>query len=156
MPTVSHPTLGNAKLADRYALFGMIFQIPMMAVFMVLLFAFRDPAAGDTLFRATFTLPGAALFIWCLWTLYWKRGRTSGLITTGPFRYTRHPMYLGLFVMSWVVFVSPPAGITPYLAYAGWLGLLVAAGYCQERETLARFPDAQAYYAQTPRVPFLI
>lgn len=78
----------------------------------------------------------------------------KGLITSGLFRYTRHPMYTGILLMGlerwW------PTSAESLVEYLTTLALFLVgvfvAGYLQEKETLARFGDeAVEYYRKTPR-----
>jgi len=79
----------------------------------------------------------------------------TALVTTGPYRWIRHPMYSSLLVMM--------AGVAVFnLAPVNFLGLsLVAAAVAakasiEERLLTQRFPQYCAYAARTRRfVPFL-
>ena len=97
---------------------------------------------------------GFIMFVRCLDLLYLRRHRLKGLVVTDLFRYTRHPMYTGIFLMDVPNWFSENS-----LGWIGWISgvifyvALCIAGYLQERETLIRFGDqAIAYYAKTPRI----
>jgi protein-S-isoprenylcysteine O-methyltransferase Ste14 len=81
---------------------------------------------------------------------------TSNLITTGAYRYIRHPLYASLLLLSWGVLlkaVSLPTLLVAAVATAS----LVATAKAEERENLARFgPAYKDYVARTHRfIPFL-
>lgn len=105
---------------------------------------------------------GAALFLWNLIILYIIGYSRTKLITSGLFKYTRHPMYLGLFLMNVIFWQNDFNSMSWHrliifcLLQVMFLINMVVAGYCQEQETLARFgKSAEDYYARTPRIPFL-
>lgn len=143
--------------ATRFERLGALFQFSMLAAFMAQHALFSGQLPSDYSILAVPEYLGVAMFVYCLWVLYIRRARLKGLITSGLFAYTRHPMYLGLFTMH--VFHWAPADVW---TSPGFLGLesvfivgLVVAGYLQEKETLARFgQEAVDYYARTPRIPF--
>jgi protein-S-isoprenylcysteine O-methyltransferase Ste14 len=103
----------------------------------------------------------SALMIWARITF----GRRSfhavanptegGLVTTGPYRYIRHPIYTAV-----CLFATPGA-----IAHLSWTALflcaLVWAGafariYCEEQLVTAKYPEYSTYAAKTPRmIPFL-
>lgn len=97
------------------------------------------------------------MFAYCLLVLYVRRARLTTLLTGGLYRYTRHPMYLGLLLMNLFHWAQADVWTSPLFLglEAVFLVGLVVAGYRQEQETLARFgQEAVDYYARTPRIPF--
>lgn len=73
-------------------------------------------------------------------------GRGEGLVTTGIYRYMRHPQYAGilLFTLGWILHY--PTLVTLLL----WPVLVVAYVWLakqEERQTLEDFGEAYAQYA---------
>ena len=80
----------------------------------------------------------------------------GGLVTHGPYRYWRHPIYAAILYFVW-------AGIPSHLtleavAAAGLVSLgLVARMLFEERLVIAEYPEYEAYARQTKRViPFVV
>lgn len=108
---------------------------------------------------------GGALFFYCLIRIYllgfirsyfWKTEQS--LITTDIFKFTRHPMYTGMALMTLRTWWPTEGGysLEKALCLVGFLIGMVMAGYYQEKETLARFDaEAEEYYRKTPRLFFL-
>lgn len=147
--------LPDPEAAERLERVGGRPQLAMLVLGMASLALFTG-ARPWWAFAAT--APGFLVFLWCYVTLYGRKRRLSGLVTTGPFRFTRHPMYLGLALMDLTLWLPrPPADPLFFALQAGFFACLVLAGWYQERETLARFgAEAEAYYARTPRIPLLV
>ena len=82
--------------------------------------------------------------------------KTSSLVSTGIYRYVRHPLYSSLLFLTWGVFFKAPAWPGGLLALAATL-FLVATARADEVECLHFFgPSYQAYMKQTKMfVPFV-
>jgi protein-S-isoprenylcysteine O-methyltransferase Ste14 len=102
------------------------------------------------------------LVIWARLTfgmrsLYYAANPTGGgLVTSGPYRFVRHPIYAAILLFVW-------AGITSHTTLLSvGLGILVSAAtavriLAEERLVTARYPEYVAYAARTKRVvPFLL
>lgn len=108
--------------------------------------------------------PQAAALLLMIWARF-TFGRRSfhaaanptegGLVTTGPYRFIRHPIYTAvcLFVV--------PAVITHWSAVSILCGTLVLAAallriFLEEKLLVARYPEYRQYAAHTPRmIPFI-
>ncbi len=77
--------------------------------------------------------------------------RARGLVTGGPYRYIRHPMYLGEFVAfgGTLLTVLSPLTITVYGAF---VALQLYRVSWEERTLAAAFPEHAAYRAATSRL----
>ncbi len=100
---------------------------------------------------------GFLVMMWAWWlfrqsaTPIRPTDRASSLVTSGPFRFSRNPMYLGIVVMllgialwlgSWPMLIAP-AGFFVFMS-------LVFIPY-EEQRLLETFGDAYASYAQRVR-----
>jgi protein-S-isoprenylcysteine O-methyltransferase Ste14 len=83
--------------------------------------------------------------------------RTSALVTTGVYRYVRHPMYASLLWLAWGVFFKRPTAPAAGLAAAATACLWLTAR-AEEREDLAFFGDAYREYMERTRrfVPWVL
>ncbi len=83
--------------------------------------------------------------------------RTTRLVTTGPYRRIRHPMYSSLLVLAWGVFLKHPSWVGVALASTASVCLLATARI-EEGENLRYFGAAyRTYMAGTTRfLPFLL
>ncbi len=99
-------------------------------------------------------LPGIALGSLGLCLRIWATGhleKWSGLAVSGPYRYTRNPLYLGSFVMGLGISL---AGGVPWLAllFVGLFFFLYQPVMRREEQELlqAYGPQARAYLKSTP------
>lgn len=106
-------------------------------------------------------LLGVFLMIWARVTF----GRRSfhatasptdgGLVTTGPYRYLRHPIYTSVLLFAWAGALG-----NLELSNAGF-AIIVSAGaftrvYCEEMLIRVQYPEYAEYAAKTKRfIPFL-
>lgn len=98
---------------------------------------------------------GAGLFIWTHgqlagnWSPAVERARAGALITSGPYRWVRHPMYTSFFLynVGLLLLVSNWfAGVPPVLAFAWMYWHRVGR---EERVMLEQFGEAYVEYAHT-------
>jgi protein-S-isoprenylcysteine O-methyltransferase Ste14 len=82
--------------------------------------------------------------------------KTTTLVTTGIYRYIRHPLYSSLLFLAWGAFFKLPSAVGALLALSATGFLLVTAG-ADEAECIRYFgPEYAAYRKRTARfIPFL-
>ncbi len=77
----------------------------------------------------------------------------EGIITSGPYRYVRHPIYSADIIFAWGIALAFP--YLPVLLAAVWLSAVMVAWASMEEDALAeRF--AKEYQAYRQRTPMLI
>jgi protein-S-isoprenylcysteine O-methyltransferase Ste14 len=83
--------------------------------------------------------------------------KTTALVTTGVYRYIRHPLYSSLLFLAWGVFSKSPGWAGAILALAA-TACLFGTAFADEGECLRFFgPQYLEYMRSTKRfVPFLI
>lgn len=109
----------------------------------------------------TFQAIAVLLMIWARVTFGGRSFHASanptggGLVTTGPYRYLRHPIYAAVLVFTW-------AGIFGNLSIVNaLLGVLVFGGaftriLCEERLVRVRYPEYDQYAEKTKRlIPYV-
>lgn len=72
------------------------------------------------------------------------------LRTTGPYRHTRHPMYVGMILAAAGVALLRARG-SSVVALAGMIAVLSSKATVEERALLTRFPAYSDYCRGTPR-----
>lgn len=115
--------------------FPFLFQLPPM-------FAMRVTGL-------VFTSAGYCLFVWSVivrgrYAVSWEMPTSQRLITFGPYRYVRHPSYLGYFLMFLGLLFLWPNMFTVF-------PLIAIPGYCyvtlsEERLLIQRFGDEYISY----------
>jgi len=82
--------------------------------------------------------------------------KTAELVTTGVYRYIRHPMYSSLLLLAWGVFWKAPSWSAAALVAAA-TACLIATAKTEERENVRFFGAAYAAYMRQTRmfIPFL-
>ena len=83
------------------------------------------------------------------WVTLYKAGKGKKLVTTGIYRHSRHPQYLGFILVTLGWFVSWPTLLTlalaPILAYKYF-----RVSFEEEKEVSKEFPEYEDYASKTP------
>ena len=145
---------------------GVRVAIILVVLLLVRLGAFHGQAVTNDPWREGV---GLAIFASGLGAAVWARrklGRNWGspmsrkvdpeLVTTGPYRWVRHPIYSGIIV----ALVGTAVAVSWYwLIAVALLGTyFVYSAVVEERELVRRFPDAYPDYARATRmlIPFVV
>ncbi|MBI3150801.1 MAG: isoprenylcysteine carboxylmethyltransferase family protein [Chloroflexi bacterium] len=82
--------------------------------------------------------------------------KTTTLVTSGIYKYIRHPLYSSLFLLAWGIFFKSPSVFGMALAMAATL-FLIATAKADEAECIQFFgTEYQKYMEHTKRfIPFL-
>jgi protein-S-isoprenylcysteine O-methyltransferase Ste14 len=79
----------------------------------------------------------------------------GGLVTSGPYKYIRHPIYASILLFSW------PGVIANISLISVGFGIILLAGsfariFCEESLVRLQYPEYDRYAAKTKRlIPFL-
>jgi len=77
--------------------------------------------------------------------------KTTDLVTTGIYKYIRHPMYSSLFLLTWGIFFKSPSPVTIFLAALATAFLILTAK-ADENECIAYFGAAYQEYMKKTRM----
>lgn len=82
--------------------------------------------------------------------------KTTQLVTTGVFKYVRHPLYSSLLLLAWGVFFKRPTWVAGAVAL-GATAFLVATARAEEVENIRFFGEAYRIYMQRTKmfIPFV-
>jgi len=89
-------------------------------------------------------------------TLLWVE-KTTVLVTTGAYKYIRHPLYCSFFLLTWGSYLFVPSWQGGVLAMVATLNVIVAAKV-EERENLSYFGSAYSDYVKRTKmfIPFVV
>lgn len=120
------------------------------------------PPAWPSPVSAALIVAGIALGVWAVRTMRLSRlrilpepGEGAELVTAGPYRWIRHPMYTASLLAAAGLVVASPTPVRLAMAMTVTVVLVIKL-MREERLLLARFPDYGAYQRRTRRLlPFV-
>ena len=84
------------------------------------------------------------------------RPTEGGLVTSGPYRFIRHPIYAAVLYFIWIGALAHISPSSILLLVAGTAGSFLRI-IAEEKLLLERYPEYAAYSAQTKRIiPFML
>jgi protein-S-isoprenylcysteine O-methyltransferase Ste14 len=124
---------------------------------------FKDPLIFSHFISWLFLIASVCYVIFAV-RIYFKRGKpgqnfenTTRLVTTGLYKYVRHPMYGSLLFLGWGMFLKDinPISIAAIIIISIALFLTCKV---EEKEMIARFGDKYRNYMKRTRmwIPWLI
>jgi len=116
------------------------------------------PVVAESPFWLGVEAAGLALGAWAIWSMRWGNfnithvPRPSGrLVSSGPYRWIRHPMYAALLLATLALVLDRPSP-PRWLAW-GLLCLILSLKLAvEERALLKRRPEYEEYRARTRRL----
>lgn len=112
----------------------------------------KDYPTPALILATAFVVAGTGFTIYALRHLGRHFGVVSdvrGLVTSGPYRYVRHPLYAGetLTTIGFVIAVVSPVTA---IAFVGGMALQIWRARVEEQALAAAFPEYQQYAKKTP------
>ncbi len=82
--------------------------------------------------------------------------KTTQLVSQGPYRFIRHPMYASLLLFAWGVFLKQVSVLTVCLVSVA-MAMLYLTALLEERENLANFGQSYQEYKQRTKmfIPYI-
>jgi protein-S-isoprenylcysteine O-methyltransferase Ste14 len=118
-------------------------RVPLGFVVVPLFLLFADPTWASVAVGAAVAAAGAALRAWASGHLR----KMAELTTSGPYAYTRNPLYLGTFVMVAGVALAAGKWWLAVLASAAYLAVYVPVMLAEVDTMRALFPEAYDRWA---------
>jgi protein-S-isoprenylcysteine O-methyltransferase Ste14 len=160
--------LGISGIGRTSPLARVIRLLLVIAVWVAVGYGYRLPALVSTPTRFDMAAAGAALCVAGLAFAIWARfslGRSWGmpmthhaapqLVTSGPYRFVRHPIYTGIVFMLVGTSLLHPVAAIPSAAFIAYF---VYSARREEGDMERQFPDAYPEYKRRSKmlIPFVV
>jgi protein-S-isoprenylcysteine O-methyltransferase Ste14 len=119
-------------------------RVPLGFACAALFLIFAQPSTATLIVGGIIALPGLALRAWATGHLR----KNSALATTGPYAYTRNPLYLGSFLMGLGFTIASGRWFLGFVFAALFLGIYVPVMRVESATLAGLFGDSYQKYAQ--------
>jgi protein-S-isoprenylcysteine O-methyltransferase Ste14 len=117
-------------------------RVPLGFVFGAVALALARPTPASLAWGAAIAIAGEALRVWAAGHL--EKGRE--VTSSGPYRWTRHPLYVGSTLIGIGLAVASARALVAILVAGYFLTLITAAVRSEEAQLRSRFGDAYDRY----------
>lgn len=165
---VAAVVLGISGIGRTSPLARVIRLLLVVAVWIAVGYGYRlpTPVSTPTMLKiagvgAALCVAGCAFAIWARfalgrsWGMPMTRHAAPELVTSGPYRFVRHPIYTGILLMLVGTSLLHPVAAVPSAAFIAYF---VYSARREESDMARRFPDAYPAYKSRSKmlIPFLL
>jgi protein-S-isoprenylcysteine O-methyltransferase Ste14 len=151
---------GKAKRSDHHPVAVLAAMVGSFILYS--LYLFPDDGSTDVRVLGASDILLAIGMIWAIYSLSYLRNRFSivpearELVTTGPYGFCRHPVYLGEIIAGLGLILPTLFGVHA-IVFAIFVSAQMVRTRFEERMLSDVFPEYQAYAARTKRlIPFIL
>jgi protein-S-isoprenylcysteine O-methyltransferase Ste14 len=134
----------------------------LVTIAAMIVLAVRHALFGESFLPIGIQILAVSLMVWARATFGWRSFHAAGtpteggLVTSGPYKYVRHPIYAAVLYFAWAGVLSHVSVMNIVLGICAIGGAMLRI-VVEEKLVGKRYPEYAAYANRTARViPFLL